>query len=938
MESQLEQQREAKLLELIRALANELGARHVRKFGLDSMLNDELGIDSLGRLELMLRVQQVFRVSLVEGQVLDVETPRELMKLVEAAPARTPCTASRTMERFSVGEVGGALDVSPPIGAVTLPEVLRWHAERTPSRTHLTLLEGDSARHITYGELLNRAEAACQALRRRGVLPGEHIAIMLPTCEDYFATFFGILLVGAVPVPLDPPSNQDKLDERLGRQVAIMNNAEVSTLISARAAEEIEAVFESKVSSLTRVITSGELLADTGGSVVAPERKFFSAEDVSLLQYTSGSTADPKGVALTHAALLSNVRAIGEVLRINSDDVVVSWLPLYHDMGLIGAWFGSLYHGCRLVIMPPKAFLAQPQRWLWAIHDHRGTLSIAPNFAYELCASRLDGPAIAGLDLSSWRAAMNGAEPVSPGTMKRFCDRFAPHGLRPETLSPVYGLAENCVALTLPRRVGPLRVDTIDRAELQRGQAALPVADNQPGALQVVGCGHTIPEHDLRIVDADGFPNAERREGRVQFRGPSATRGYHRNPDANERLFDGDWLETGDLGYVADGELFLTGRSKDVIIRAGRNIHPHEIEQAIANIERVHKGGAAVLGIADQARGTERLAVVAETRAQDQESRDEIAARIQSAVRPILGGFPDDILLVRPGAIPKTSSGKLRRAECRDRYLAGRIQGTRRVTSWLARSLATSASFLIGGFRLMTESAYAIYGLLLIVLCKCVCGSSVLLIPGLRRRRRFVSAVCRLFLRFAGIRLTVEGRDHLATRPCLVVANHQGLLSGIVMHAVLPDWFFFTPKREFIENPLADAFLRRLGVQYVDKRDPKTGVADLEAVKNRIGANESAMVFPEGVFYREPGLHQFYMGGFVIASATATPVVPIAIRGARAIWRGKTWLPFLRRGSVTVTVTPPIAPHSDDWQAAVTLHNESRDRILPHTGEFDAYV
>ena len=907
------------------------------RVGLDTSLNGELGIDSLGRLELMVRAQQEFHVSLVPEQVLDVDTPRELMELISAAPARTPRPVSRPINQPAlVRGVGGAHDVSPPTGAATLPDVLRWHAERTPSRTHLTLLDRETAHDLSYGELLQRSQAACRNLRTWGVSPGDHIALMLPTCEDYFATFFGILLAGAVPVPLDTPSRRDRLNERLRRQGAILHNAEAAMLITVGAADEIAALFESDGPALARVIAINELFADSGGAEVATGRR--STEDVGLLQYTSGSTGDPKGVVLTHAALLANIRATGQVLRVHADDVAVSWLPLHHDMGLIGAWLGSLYHGCRLVILPPEAFLVQPERWLWAIHDHRGTLSAAPNFAYEICASRLDADAIAGLDLSSWRVAMNGAEPVSPATIERFCERFGSHGLRPETLSPVYGLAESSVAVTLPRRVGPVRVDTIDSAGLQRDQRARPVADDAPGVLRVVGCGHAMPDHELRVVDADGVPTEERREGRVQVRGPSVTRGYHRTPAANTRLFDGDWLETGDLGYVADGELFLTGRSKDVIIRAGRNIHPHELEHAIGQVERVHKGGAAVLGIADESRGTERLIVVAETRARGPEPREAIAASIQAAVSPLLGGFPDDIVLVRPGAIPKTSSGKLRRAECRERYVSGRLHGTRCVASWLPRLRAACATRLRSGRRFLAESAYAAYGLPLVIVWRWICGCFVLVIPRLQRRRRFVAAVCRLFLRLAGIRLTVEGRDYLSTRPCLVVANHQGLLGGIVMNAVLPDWFFFTPKREFVENPFADAFLRRLGVQYVDKRDPKTGVADLEAVKTRLRASESAMVYPEGIFHREPGLHQFYMGGFVVAAATATPLVPVAIRGARAIWRGKTWTPYLRRGSVTVTVMPPIAPRGDDWQAAVTLHHESRRRILPHTGEFDAYV
>jgi acyl-CoA synthetase (AMP-forming)/AMP-acid ligase II len=308
---------------------------------------------------------------------------------------------------------------------------------------------------------------------------------------------------------------------------------------------------------------------------------------------------------MTHANLLANLRAMGSGIGASPADVFVSWLPLYHDMGLIGAWMGSLLYGMPLVLMPPQAFLARPARWLRAIDAWRGTLSAAPNFAYEILAARVPDDELRGLDLSSWRIAFNGAEPVQAGTLARFAGRFAAHGLRPSALMPVYGLAETGLGLTFPPPGRGPRIDSIDRRALRDDGRALPSA--APDAMPVVGCGVPLAGHEVRIVDASGAEAPERVEGRVEFRGPSATQGYFRNPEATATLVHGDWRDTGDVGYVADGELFLTSRVKDLIIRGGHNIHPYDLETAVGELPGVRKGCVAVFGAADPTAGTDRV-------------------------------------------------------------------------------------------------------------------------------------------------------------------------------------------------------------------------------------------------------------------------------------------------------------------------------------------
>ena len=293
-----------------------------------------------------------------------------------------------------------------------------------------------------------------------------------------------------------------------------------------------------------------------------------------MLQYTSGSTGDPKGVILSHDNLLANIRAMGRAAAVTSSDRFVSWLPLYHDMGLIGAWLATMYHAVPLVLMPPTSFLGRPSRWLWAIHRYRATISAGPNFAYEIAASKVRDDDLIGLDLSSWRLAFNGAEPVRAATLERFAARFAPYGFDRRALTPVYGLAESAVGLTFPPLGrGPL-VERIDEGVLAREGRATVSSDTAISALEVVSCGRPLPHHEIRVVDDGGREVPERIEGRIEFRGPSATIGYHRNPDATAKLFRGDWLDTGDVGYIAGGELFLTSRAKDLIKRGGHNIHP----------------------------------------------------------------------------------------------------------------------------------------------------------------------------------------------------------------------------------------------------------------------------------------------------------------------------------------------------------------------------
>lgn len=323
--------------------------------------------------------------------------------------------------------------------------------------------------------------------------PRQAVALMLPTGRDYLAAFFGVMMADAIPVPIYPPARMAQIEDHLRRHARILSNAGAALIITFDQAKPVAVMLQAAVPELRAIVTPQELRTPA-----AAIRTRAQAGDIAFLQYTSGSTGDPKGVMLTHANLLANVRALGQAARAVQSDVFVSWLPLYHDMGLIGAWFGSLYHGMPLVLMSPLSFLARPALWLQAITHYGGTISTAPNFAYELCIRHVSDAVMAELDLSAWRLALNGAEPVSPATLERFAERFGHCGFKRQALTPVYGLAESSVGLAFPPLERGPRIDLVQRQALDRKRKAVP-ATCQAYARAVSPCSPApIPRQGAR--------------------------------------------------------------------------------------------------------------------------------------------------------------------------------------------------------------------------------------------------------------------------------------------------------------------------------------------------------------------------------------------------------------------------------------------------------
>jgi acyl-CoA synthetase (AMP-forming)/AMP-acid ligase II len=560
----------------------------------------------------------------------------------------------------------------------TLTGWLAWAAEQGRPGTGLRFVDRVAdAPLVDWATITDRALRAAGALRAHGVRPGDRVAIVLPTAPSFFDAWLGAQLAGAVPVPLYPPVRLGRLDEYLERTAAMLRAVDAALLVSDARVQRVLGRVLDRARPRLGLLDAAALPSGEPYEVPA------TADDLALVQFSSGTTVDPKPVALTHAQLLANARRILDVVLDvapkggDPEPAGCSWLPLYHDMGLIGGVLPAILCPGPLTLIPPEQFLARPAIWLECISRYRATVSPAPDFAYALCVERITDAEREGLDLSSWRMALDGAEPISAANLRAFAARFGPVGFDPSALMPVYGLSEAALAVTFtPARRG-VRTVVLDRDALREGRAA----PAQAGA-ELVTLGPPLPDFGVRIVGADGAALGEGLVGRVHVRGPSLMRGYL---DRDVQPFVDGWLDTGDLGFLVDGELVVTGRAKDVIVHRGRNHAPQELERAVDAVEGVRTGCTVAVG--DVSGDGERVLVFVEVR-EAVEGQAEACAR---AVRAATGIEPDLVLLCEAGTLPRTSSGKLRRGEALRRFREGTLSPPRKVTPWmLAGAMADS--------------------------------------------------------------------------------------------------------------------------------------------------------------------------------------------------------------------------------------------------------
>lgn len=921
---------EKKLLNIVQEFIAEFKSERAQQaVNINAFLERDLGIDSLARVELFLRIEKAFVVRLPATLMIEAERLSDILEsLQKAAPVRQKMNQEFAEKLEEVEQK----DIS---SARTLIEVLLQHCHDHPKRPHIYLQnEHGEEKIIRYGELLENAKKVAAGLLTLGIKQKETVAIMLPTSEAFFYTFFGVLLVGAVPVPIYPPLRPDKIEEYALREANILNNAEVRLLITFSQVETLSNILKIFIRSL-RAVTTVDALMQAKHKVPTV---ILDTNDPAMIQYTSGSTSSPKGVLLSHSNILANIRSFGKAAHLSSNDVGISWLPLYHDMGLIGTWFGTLYHGFPLTIMSPLTFLSRPERWLWAIHYHRGTVSAGPNFAYELCVRKIKEEDIQGLDLSSWRLAFNGAEMINPKTMDRFIQKFSPFGFKAETFFPVYGLAESTVGLTMPPINRLPVVDKIFRRSFEMDQLAVPVDLNDKkirdkDILEFVGCGAPLPDHEIRITDENNQELPERKIGFLQFSGPSAMQGYYRNPKATEKIYHEGWWDSGDLAYLAEGDVFITGRVKDIIIKAGRNFYPQEIEEVAGHVLGVRKGCVVAFGVDDPKWGTEKLVVVAESNETKKALKDKIVASILENVTVVLGIPPDQIILVPARTIPKTSSGKLQRSACKQMYIEGKLfkEG---LPVWIQmlklglKGLGLTALNYCGRISRFFYTAYMALVMLFLFPIASLCTFILPKFFAIRVARFFI----RLTILLSGCPFKVVGKENLnENKPLIYVANHASYFDALLMFCILPIDTIIVGKKELQSAVIIKTFIQKFGFLTVDREDFAKSLSDSQAIEETIHQGNSVLIFPEGTFAYTTGLRPFKMGAFKIAVDTGRPLCPIAIQGTRFILTENSFL--LNPGRITITINPVIKPEAKDWSEVTRLHSLARAAIAKNCGE-----
>jgi len=543
------------------------------------------------------------------------------------------------------------------------------HAARRDATTGITLLDDRPDRpeqHRSYRQLYHQSSSIAAHLGRFGIEPGDRVVIVLPTCFEFITTFLAVQMLGAVPVPSYPPAALERAAKAIERLQHVVASAGAKMCITNKKLRTLlgQLAMDGGVDSFVAV----ETLRDSDR--VATPKVSRHSSDPAFIQYTSGSTDRPKGVLLSHDNLVMNVHAMGQAMQITRNDRGACWLPLYHDMGLIGGLLTSIYWHMPLALMSPLAFMADPLRWLDTIDKHKATISPAPNFAYALCVKRAEKTPerIADLDLSTWRVALNGAESVNRQVLDDFQRTFGPRGFARKSMLPVYGLAEASLAVSFPGMDDEPHWEVVDRHHLAAGHA-VPTDEGNANAMTIVSVGSSLPGHEFIVVDEHGTELPEREVGHVVARGPSIMVGYYNEPErTSDVLLDGT-LWTGDLGYVSDAQLFVTGRTKDLVIVRGRNYYSEDLERIAATVPGVRGGGVVAFAVKDDDASTEIAVIVCETRETDPDARVEIVKQVSEVVANGSGITLDEVVLAEPGTIPKTSSGKPQRSLTRQRYL-----------------------------------------------------------------------------------------------------------------------------------------------------------------------------------------------------------------------------------------------------------------------------
>jgi fatty-acyl-CoA synthase len=539
--------------------------------------------------------------------------------------------------------------------------------EDVAGRDHgqITFVNGDVHDTIRWPQLHAEARLAAAGLQARGIRPGDHVALLGPTTRRLVTTIQATWLAGAALVTMPLPMRMGALDRFIEDTRNRIRRSDTKIVVI----DPELAAFVEPLPGDPPFVTLDELYADQGLSDSDYTRPDSDPDALAVLQFTSGSTSEPKGVMLPHRAICNNLDGAWQAAKISPDEVMVSWLPLYHDMGLVGFLTIPMTLGCTLVQGAPQDFLAKPLRWLEWISTHGGTGTAGPNFSYALAARALRRTD-AELDLSSMRVWLNGAEPIDPDTFRSFFEAGERFGLDPAGAFPAFGMAEICIAGCFPEPSAGLRTDWVDKVALENDRVAVPVDADAEQATELVLLGTPVPGLEISIIDTvTGEPCGDRKVGELRIAGNSLTAGYYQQPKETEELIIDGWLHTGDLAYTVDGSLVVCGRIKDVIIVGGRNVYPQDIEKVAGEVPGARTGNVIAFGTEGR-QGAQNIIVVAEARADDLEA---VSKGITHVVTEAVGIPPKQVLLVQPGTVPKTSSGKLQRSACKQQFIEGTL-------------------------------------------------------------------------------------------------------------------------------------------------------------------------------------------------------------------------------------------------------------------------
>jgi fatty-acyl-CoA synthase len=550
----------------------------------------------------------------------------------------------------------------------TLLDCARLLSTDAADRIALTLISPDDTGTITYREFFDQAARYARALEKAGVQPHDLVVLVLQHGENVLYGFWGAMLLGAIPsiMPfLTPKLDPDHYYDSIRKLVEL---SEVKAVITYPEMQPSLEHHLGGIPTLAAIINVNDLEPE-GELADYLDRAPSRPEDTAFLQHSSGSTGLQKGVMLSHGAVLNQVAAYSESIRLTPDDVIVSWLPLYHDMGLIAGFIMPVVQGIHLVLMSPFHWVRDPFVLLQAIQQHRATLCWLPNFAYNFLATRVRPSVLGGLDLSSLRAAINCSEPVRHDSHLTFAEKYAPYGLNPDALQTCYAMAENTFGVTQSHIGQSPTVDVIDRSTIMEKRFAQPSDGANGPAISMVSCGRAIPDTEIRIVDADRRDLPERHVGEIALRSNCMLTGYYRRPEETGKAMDQGWYYTGDLGYIADGELYITGRQKDLIIVGGKNIYPQDIENILNDIPGVHPGRTVAFGVLNESLGTEDIAVICEVETEDPDEYANITREIRTRIAQTTDVMAHYVHLVGPMWLLKTSSGKIARAANREKFL-----------------------------------------------------------------------------------------------------------------------------------------------------------------------------------------------------------------------------------------------------------------------------